>query len=120
MAIKQSDLYNKRHDMLRRCVGFDFDIVPEDRNRPRITLRFSRASEETTKLWNVQWHSLSASGADDVRQMGYSLTYAMPMEGMQLTMICAYGLRCMAAAFADTIQDMSAHEYVCYDLTKDM
>lgn len=120
MAIRMGDLYNRQHDKLRRCVEFDFDIRPEDTNRPRITVHFERVSADSAILWRVSWHDLGKAGSDGMRAIAYSLIYAMPMDNMNLTMVCAYGLRCLAAAFADTIQDMSAHEYFCYDVTKDM
>lgn len=121
MAIKQKELYNKQH-VLNKCVGFDYDLVPMDEKRKPITLRFSLYGDDAkgNPVWRVQWHKLESTGFDDVRTLGYSLCYAMPMGSMPLVMVCAYGLRMLAGAFAETIQDMSAHEYMCYELTKDM
>ena len=120
MAIKISDLINKRHDMLRRCVAFDYEIVPMDKERKPITLHFQNISSESDALWNVSWNLLSATGFDNVKNLGYSISYSMPMKNMQLVMVCAYGLRCFSAALADTVQDLSAYEFLCYDVTKDM
>lgn len=121
MAIKQKDLINKRH-VFNRCVGFDYKIVPEDEKRKPIVVQFDLYGNDKSgnPVWRVQWHKLESTGFDDVRSIGYSLCYSMPMNNMALTMVCAYGLRMIAGAFAETIQDMSAHEYVCYDVTKEM
>ena len=121
MAIKQKELENKQH-VLNKCVAFDYTVRPDDENRKPITLHFSLEGSDTmgNPVWRVEWHRLFASGFDDVRTLGYSIAYAMPMGNMPLVMVCAYGLRMVAAAFAETIQDMSAHEFVCYDVTKDM
>ena len=119
MAIRQKELINKMH-VLNKCVAFDYIIAPMDSNRKRIMVHFEMVHDGSEKVWRVSWNDLVDGGNRDLRYLGYSITYAMPMHNMALTMICAYGLRCLAGAFADTMQEMSAHEFVCYDVTKDM
>lgn len=109
--ILQSELINKKNDPVTKvCMAFEYDLLVENEpgNKIELPFRFNRTGD---KSWMVELI---------IGYQVYRVEFDTPKNGMDLTMVAAFGLRNIQYEIRQEIQQKSIIDFTIGDETKDM
>lgn len=109
--ILQSELINRKNNKeTNQPMSFEYDLLVEDEpgNKTELPFRFNRLGDKT---WLVELV---------VGMQVYKVMFDVPKNGMDLTMVAAFGLRNIQYEIRQEIEKKSIIDFTIGDETKDM
>lgn len=108
--ILQSEIINRKNDPVTKvCFGFEYELLVDNGNDKTIfPIRFTRLGDKT---WSVEMV---------FNKQVYTIMYDVPKNGLDLTLIAAFGLRNLQYEIEQEIQMKSIIDFTIGDSIKEM
>lgn len=110
--VSQKELINRAYKE-KECIGFDYQLKDENDN----VLVNAQFGKRAPTEW---WMRVVLDRTRDADSQVYNFGYVLPRENMDLTMVCAIGLRYFQLYLKDEIQSKSAIDFAIGDVTAGM